>query len=919
MSNVLQYAVLGLGTGAIYALLAQGVVAVYRGSSVLNFAHGAIAMIGAFLFFELHTQRLWGVAPAFATAVAAAAAIGLLVHQLVIRHLHRSTALSREIATLGALLVLEATAVKVWGSDPKFVTPWLPSGLFKVGGIYVGYDRLILLAVAVAITAGLFSLYKYSTFGLATVAAAENRRATAAFGWSPDMLASVNWTLGAALAGAAGVLIAPLTGVQPEAMTFLVIPALAAALIGGFESFPLTLVGAVAIGIAQSEIAGYVTQQGASASFPFLIIVVFLVLRGKGLPVRGYVGERFSELGTGVVRVRVLLPATALVALLSAFVFPVALLDSVTVLFAVSTVMLSVVVLTGYTGQLSLAQFALGGMGAFVAAKLVSAAGWPFVLALPVAVLVTIPAGLLVGVPALRTRGVNLAVVTLGLGVAIQATVFNNARLTGGSDGTPVGAQTLFGWSIDAVDHPARYALVVFGMFGLCAFAVTRLRRGRVGRRLIAVRTNERAAAALGISVFGAKLYAFGLSAGIAAVGGVMLGFRNHTILYDSFGPFQSIIALAYTVVGGLGNVGGPLFGAPAYPGSIGSWIFQTLFSSGIESYLPLIGGIAVLVFLLVDPNGLVSAHTRLFAFWARLFRRLLRRPARGIGSVERPTPTVSRVHAAHGQVEPQALTVTGLTVRYGGVTAVDDVSITVEPGQIVGLIGPNGAGKTTLIDAVTGFTPISTGDVRLSDARINGWSVHQRSRAGIARSFQSLELFEDISVRDNLRAASDPHDRGAYFTNLIAARNRTLPQAALAAIDEFGLTGDLDARPDELPYGRRRLVAVARAVATEPSILLLDEPAAGLDENEALELAELVRRLAKSWGIGILLVEHQMAFVLGVCDRITVLDFGKQIAEGTVLEVRRDPAVIAAYLGAPELTTERSRGDSENVAAGGV
>ena len=251
----------------------------------------------------------------------------------------------------------------------------------------------------------------------------------------------------------------------------------------------------------------------------------------------------------------------------------------------------------------------------------------------------------------------------------------------------------------------------------------------------------------------------------------------------------------------------------------------------------------------------------------------------------------------APARVEPKRLRIEDLTVRYGGVVAVDSISIEVNPGEVVGLIGPNGAGKTSLMDAVSGFTPCS-GRVLLEDQRIDDWPAHRRACAGLVRSFQGLELFPEMTVLENLRV---PHDRiGGWQTGLELLRptNTTLPPVTIAAVQDFGLARILHMSPDEISYGQRRLVAIARAVAAQPSVLLLDEPAAGLTEHESREFRHLVRRLADTWGMAVMVIEHDMGFVMSICDRITLIDFGKHVCEGSPAEIRTNPAAIAAYLG---------------------
>jgi sulfate-transporting ATPase len=503
----------------------------------------------------------------------------------------------------------------------------------------------------------------------------------------------------------------------------------------------------------------------------------------------------------------------------------------------------------------------------------------------------TVPLGVLFAIPAVRTRGINLAVVTLGLGTAMELMLFRNPKYTGGIQGTQIGDAKLFGWNINSITHPMRYGMFVLVLFVLCALAVSNIRRGRSGRRLIAVRTNERAAAALGISVPTAKLYAFAVAAAIAALGGILLVFRLTTIDYTQFTNFTSITDVGLTLVGGLGYLAGPVIGATLTSGGINQQILTSIFSTSVGKYIDLIGGLSIIALVLLNQNGIA------------------REQAAQIRGLRTKIPWLRpREAAAHEipdrevvPIAPRTLDVGDLTVRYGRTPAVDSVSLSVRPGTITGLIGPNGAGKTTLIDAVTGFVRPAGGTLRLDGQDITGLSATRRSRAGLGRSFQSLELFEDSSVLDNLRVASDPRDGISYARDLVWPVNPSLPSGVISAIKEFGLAEDLDRNVEDLPYGKRRLLAIARAVATQPSVLLLDEPAAGLGDHETAELATMVRRLASDWGMAVLLVEHDMTFVMSVCDEIVVLDFGRKISEGTPEMVRRDPAVIAAYLGEEE------------------
>jgi len=890
METFIKFALLGLGIGSLYALASQGLMVIYRGSGVLNFGHGAIGMIGAYISYEMHNKHGIPYGVGLVVGTLASGILGALTHLLVMRNLRRASPLARIVATLGVMIVVQSAATVRYGGQVKQIPIALPKNLLRWGDIVVSVDRLILLGIAIVLTVALWLFYRYTHFGMATSAVAENQRASAAIGLSPDVIATLNWALGSALAGFAAILVSPIVTLQVTVMTNVVLGALAAALIANFRSFPIALVAGVVIGIGQSELTNYVSTPGISSSFPFAVIVVVMLIRGTALPVRGFFLQKLPAVGRGNIRPMTLLFGIA-IAVVLIILLPPLWQDSLVATFAFALILLSIVVTTGYAGQLSLGQFALAGIGAYFAGRADAVWNFPFPLAILFGVVMAAPVGALFAIPAVRARGLNLAIVTLGIGTAVQLILFQNGKWTGGFIGTVVGKPMLFGLNVSAIKYPDRYAYVSLALLVLASLSIAALRRGRSGRRLLAVRTNERAAAALGINVRGAKVYAFALGGSVAALGGILLAYRKDTIIYGTeFNNFTSILAVGYAFLGGIGFLLGPVLGSFSSPGALGARISTSIFS-GISEYIALIGGGLVVLIVLQNQNGMARETSMQIKWLANKTLGTMKRQVKEAPPVKLPPETRDRV-------KPMTLQVEGLSVRYGGVTAVDSVTLQVVPGKITGLIGPNGAGKTSFIDAVTGFTRAAEGRITLDGRDVTAIEASKRARLGISRSFQQLELFEDLSVLDNLRAASDPRDKKSYITDLFWPINPPLPGAVVAAINEFGLAEKLNLAAQDLSYGERRLLGIARAVATQPGVLLLDEPAAGLGDAETAEFAKLVRRLADEWGIAIMLVEHDMNFVMSVCDNIVVLDFGAKIAEGTPAEIRANPLVIAAYLG---------------------
>jgi ABC-type branched-subunit amino acid transport system ATPase component/ABC-type branched-subunit amino acid transport system permease subunit len=903
VQEFIEFALLGLGVGSLYALSSQGLLIIYRGSGVLNFAQGAIGMAGAFTWWDLNVRHGYSFVFSMIIGILCSTALGCLTQLFVMRPLRRAAPLVRLVATLGVLIIIQAIAVLRYGTTTQVVLSGLPvTPVHLFGSVVISEDRFILLGIALGLTILLWALYRLTRFGAATSAVAENQRAAAALGWSPDTIALLNWALGSALAGAAAILITPIVELQVSTMTTLALASFSAALVASFRSFPIAFLAGLAIGVGETLLASYVTTPGLSSSLPFAVIVLVLLVRGRSLPARGHFLERLPAVGTGRVNLPLLVISVTVAVVLIGFVASPTWLDAIAFTIATALVLLSIVVVTGYAGQISLAQFALAGMGAWFAGRLMAAQHWGFVPAAIIGVLGAIPVGVLMALPATRSRGISLAVVTLGLGSALELMIFDSPNLTGGFTGTNIKPPSVLGLSLDSAVHPARFALFCLAVFVVASLAVANLRRGRTGRRLLAVRTNESAAAALGINVTGVKLYAFGLSAAIAALGGILIAVQSTAIVYTNFSSFTSITDVGYAVIGGIGFAIGPVFGAGLVSGGIATALSNDLFSD-ITKYIPLIGGGVLVLIVLAYQDGVAQAQVAQMQALSKRIRRLRRSttgPLDASVGISGSVPGGASSSVAHERVTAKQLDVRGLVVRYGAVTAVDALSLSVQPGQIVGLIGPNGAGKTSAIDAITGFTKAAAGEIVMDGVDIARTSVHARSRAGLSRSFQSLQLFDDMTVLDNLRTASDPRDLASGVTDLVVPRTPKLSAAALAAIDIFELHGVLQTRVRDLPYGQRRLLSIARAVATRPSLLLLDEPAAGLGEHESTELATLVRKLPDEWGMGILLVEHDMNFVMSVCDRLIVLDFGRTIADGSPRDVRNDSDVIAAYLGEP-------------------
>ncbi|HKY16589.1 MAG TPA: branched-chain amino acid ABC transporter permease/ATP-binding protein [Microthrixaceae bacterium] len=897
----LRFVLLGMATGSLTALVALGIVLVHRTSGVLNFSAGAFGGIAAFVWYDLREAGMPSLA---ATAIGLIVGVLLgLVTYLVMASLRNASQLAKLIATLGLFSAAQAFMILQWGLGIVQPKPMLPSRIVTLwGDLTIGLDRLLLIGIALGCAAVLRLVYSRTLFGLATSAVAENRRVAASGGWSPNRIEQVNFAVAGALSALAAILLAPIVTLNAAVLAVAVIPALAAALVGRFSSFGITVVAALAIGVIQAEIALFQPDiaewwgvsnsslTGLAQAVPLVIILGYLVVTGRSRLQRGESLARLPLPGSG--RVSTLPLALGIAVSVTMLIGVESWADALITTFALAIIVASVVVIAGYAGQLSLCQFALAGVGAWMAARLISANGWPFEVALVAAIAGTTILGIVVALPAIRTRGTSLAVATLALALMINALLFTNTAVTGGLRGLPIDRVSLFGLDLDPVEHPERYGGFVLVVLVLIGLMVANLRRGRVGSRMLAVRSNERAAASLGISVVGVKLYAFAVAAGIAAIGGVLFSLRQSNVGFAGYNIVGSVLLVQYAVIGGIAWVSG-IVSALGAPGTVGARVFTELVPEGtnVFAWLGVFSGLSAVLVLRRSPDGIAALNSMQVGRFTERFKLPRSRD-------------ISPAESSGRRREPARLEVVDITVKFGGVLALDGVGFAVEPGEVVGLIGPNGAGKTTLLDVVTGFTTQSTGSVRFGGQVIDGWSVERRARAGLVRSWQAVELFEEMTVRDNLLVAADDQARRYYLRDLVHPGQRRATILMNELVEEFGLEEVLDERPSTLPHGVARLVGIARALVTEPSVLMLDEPAAGLSDREGVELGAAIRSVAAGRGIGILVVEHDVPLLLQTCDRIVALDFGRQIAEGTPAEIARDEAVIDAYLGSAAVAT---------------
>ncbi|WP_132878290.1 ABC transporter permease [Tamaricihabitans halophyticus] len=636
MTTFIQFAVLGLGLGAVYVGLATGLLLVHRATGIINFAQGAMGMWGAYVFAQLQVDgtlvfpvgQLYlpeppGVVLSLFIALLMGLLLGILAHYLVFRPVRHAPVLAQVVVSIGLMVAIQALVVIRFGPNNIAVDEVVPRVDIALVGVAVSGRELVMAVLMVGLAALVWVYLQFTRAGSATRAAAENERGAALMGFSPDRLAGFAIMLSTVISTAAVILGSSITGLNPENYTLIVVPALAVLLLARLESIALVCVGGLALGVLQSELNLVSTSEwwptwaksGLDQVVPFLIVMVILFAFGKRLPSRGSLQTvRLPDVTLPRIR---LLPAVLLIggAALAVSLTSGQIRFGITSSMIMMLLALSYVVITGYLGQISLAQLAFAGAAGFTLSKIATAWGLPFPLAVLLSSVVAILLGMLVALPAFRIRGAQLAITTMAAALAIERFVFGNYSLTP-PEGNPI-AEPMIGGVNFAVREGRDLARLEFSVLVLVVAALAvllfiRLASGDTGRAFLAVRSNERAAASAGINVRMTKLIGFGLSAFIAGLAGCLIGYSHGQLSAESFEVFVGLQILAVAYVGGITSFGGALVAGLIAPLGILYVVLHQLFEMG--NYYALITGIGLMITAILHPSGIAGEVHRAIA-----------------------------------------------------------------------------------------------------------------------------------------------------------------------------------------------------------------------------------------------------------------------------------------------------------------
>ncbi len=890
----------GAIVGGLSALLALGLAVVWRANRVINFAAGDLGAVPATLAVLLTVSTVgmswWG---GLVVGLATALALGAVVEVVIVRRFTRSPRLVLTVATIGLAQLLAAVALLL---PRAFTLPGNPvpdpfDANITIDPITFGGSDVVAVVVIPAVFVALALFFTRSRLGIAVRAGAERADRALMLGIPVRRLQTVVWTIATVLAFLAVYLRAGIVGLPIGEVLgpAILLRALAAAVIGRMERLPTIAGAAIMLGIVEQSVLWHWREPDFVDPILFLVVLVALLVtrvRGDRTPepsawqavreVRPVPRElaRLPEVralrwGTGVVAVAVLLAV------------PLFLSESRTNLAAAIVVFaivgLSLVLLTGWAGQVSLGQMAFVGIGAAVAGAATARMGWDLVPAIVLAGLVGAGVACVIGLPALRRRGLTLAVISLAFALAtsswlLNRSVFGPGHLIDWLPADRIPRPDLFGL---ALDSETRMYYVCLGGLALAFAVVVGLRRTRTGRALIAARDNERASEAFGVHAHRLTLFAFAASGFLAAFAGALFVHQQNGLTAGPYRPEESLAVFTMAVIGGLGSVPGAILGA-AYVRSVDYYFAQ--------EWQILATGVALLAVLWLFPGGLGGA-------FADVRDALLRRVARRRGIVvaslappdlpgDRPDgATVAPADAPTARAD-SLLRVRGLTVAYDGVQVLHGVDLDVGEGEVVALLGTNGAGKSTVLRAIAGTAPARAGSIELAGTELRHIPPDARARRGVVSAPGDAGTFPGLTVREHLRLACGARRDGTALRDAVATTLDRMPE----------LGPRLDDRAGDLSGGQQQMVNLTMALLQRPRLLLLDELSLGLAPSVVTRMLDVVRELAAG-GTTILLVEQSVPLALEVAERAYFLEKGQVRFVGPTRELLERPDLVRAVL----------------------
>jgi ABC-type branched-subunit amino acid transport system ATPase component/branched-subunit amino acid ABC-type transport system permease component len=918
VNDFLPFIVIGIAVGSIYGLAATGLVLTYKTSGIFNFAFGALAAVSVLVFYKLHVESGWPWPVAAAVCVLVLGPLMGLALELLARRLMTVDHTLQIASTIGIVLFVVAAAT-IWFSDVSGSFPsFLPTTTIRIFDVNVEWEQIIVVLVALVATIALYCFLHFTRRGAQMRAVVDDPDLLAVAGESPVRVRRWAWIIGSSFAAMAGLLIAPSLPIDAMVLTLLVVQAFGAAAIGYFSNLPLTYIGGLLIGIAGALATKYVVNvswlAGLPAGLPFIaLFVVLLITPRRRLAPRRFLTPRTIppswhpplriRLGSAVVVVGFLCLVPSMVGTQ---------LTSYTSALLLAMLVLSLGLLIRTSRQVSLCHYAFAAIGAASMAHFTTGFGIPWFGALLLAALVAVPVGALIAIPAIRLSGVFLALATLGFGIMLENLVYTQGFMFGpNANGLSVPRPDLNLGFINLGSDRGMYFLVLTVLVVVAIGSVV-LAESRLGRLLRALGDSPLALETCGLNVNVTKVLIFSVSAFVAALSGALTASLFTFAIGSNFPSFSSLtLVVLVTVI---------VVGEPWYALIAGAAIVLVplwLPSGNISNYLVAFFGLAaILLPAFRDKIQLVPNTVRRMV--DKLGGHAHRAVPLPISTAPIPTGVSVRdgrslMREARAPAKPltttdEGLVVEHLTVRFGGVLAVDDVGLRARPATITGLVGPNGAGKTTVFNACSGLVRPTEGHITLHGDDITQASRSQRARLGLGRSFQRVQLFESLDVRTNVALAPQCALAGRNpYRQVFSSTGdaRAIDQATSDAIALAGIGAFVEAPVKELSTGQRRLVELARVLAGNFDLLLLDEPSSGLDHGETEQFGLILRGVVAERGLGILLVEHDLALVQQTCERVYVLDFGQMLFDGTAEEMLASDIVQAAYLGTE--STERS------------